>query len=260
MREVRTIKPATKPLKVSDGGGLFLLVQPTGSKLWRMAYRFDRKQRTAAFGTYPTISLAEARSKREEVKKILREGKDPAGTGRAQKAAKAAAMTFREVAEDWYATKMIAEGKATTTLRRTRWLLDALNEDIGDRPIAEIEPHEVLQTLKKMQARDVMNSTQRLRTAASAVFRFGIVSGYCKVDPAVHLGIALTSGAGSTSRPAVTDPIGVGELMRAIEQASPERVRHALRLLALTCVRPGELIGAEWSEIDGNAWTSRLTK
>ena len=112
----------------------------------------------------------------------------------------------------------------------------------------------MLQTLKKMQARGRYESTQRLRTAASAVFRFGIVSGYCKVDPAVHLGIALTSGAGSTSRPAVTDPIGVGELMRAIEQASPERVRHALRLLALTCVRPGELIGAEWSEIDGNAW------
>jgi integrase len=251
--KVKAIRPAAKPLKVSDGGGLFLLVQPTGSKLWRMAYRFDHKQRTAAFGIYPDVSLATARSLREEVKKALRAGQDPAVTGRAQKAAKAGARTFRAVAGEWEQRKMIAEGRSASTLHRTRWLLGMLNAGIGDKPISEIEPPELLNVLRKVEAGGRYESVARLRAVASQIFRYGIASGYCKRDPAADLRGALTS-ATSTPHPAVTSPDEIGELMRAVDRAQPERVRLALKLLALTCVRPGELLGAEWSEITGDVW------
>jgi integrase len=251
--KVKASRPATKPTKLSDGGGLFLLVQPTGSKLWRMAYRFDHKQRTAAFGIYPAVSLAEARARREEVKKLLREGKDPAITGRAQKIAKAGARTFRAVAKEWEQRKMIAEGKSASMLRKTRWLLGILNDGIGDRPILEIEAPELLEVLRKVEAKELYEAVKLLRATASSVFRFGIASGYCKRDPAADLRGALTS-ATSTPHPAVTSPDEIGELMRAVDRAQPERVRLALKLLALTCVRPGELLGAEWSEITGDVW------
>jgi integrase len=248
--KVKAIRHAAKPLKVSDGGGLFLLVQPTGSKLWRMAYRFDHKQRTAAFGIYPAVSLAEARAHREETKKLLREGKDPAAV---RKVVKAGAWSFKAVAAEWYARKMVAEAKSASTLYRTRWLLDMLNDGIGDKPIGEIEPPELLEVLRRAEARGWHETVARLRAVASQIFRYGIASGYCKRDPAADLRGALTSGT-STPHPAVTSPDEIGELMRAIEGAQPDRMRLALKLLALTFLRPGELIAAEWSEIDGDVW------
>jgi integrase len=251
--KVKAIKAAATPAKVSDGGGLFLLVQPTGSKLWRMAYRFDHKQRTAAFGAYPDVSLATARSMREDVKKLLRAGQDPAAAGRAQKVAKAGVKTFRAVAEEWEQRKMIAEGRSASTLHKTRWLLGTLNDGIGAQPVAEIEASDLLEVLRKVEAEGRYESVARLRAVASQVFRYGIASGYCKRDPAADLRGALTSGT-STPHPAVTNPDEIGELMRALDHVQPERVRLALKLLALTCVRPGELLGAEWSEITGDVW------
>ena len=248
--KVKSIKAAATPQKLFDGGGLFLLVQPTGSKLWRLAYRFDHKQRTAAFGIYPDVSLATARSLREEVKKTLRAGRDPAA---ASKVVKTAAMTFRAVAAEWEQRKMIAEGRSASTLHRTRWLLGMLNAGIGDRPISEIEPSELLYVLHKVEAGGRYESVARLRAVASQIFRYGIASDYCKRDPAVDLRGALTAGK-SVSHPAVTDPDEVGKLMRGLDGAQPILVRLALKLLALTCVRPGELLSAEWDEIAGNVW------
>jgi len=162
-------------------------------------------------------------------------------------------MTFRAVAEEWYQRKMIAEGRSDSTLNRTRWLLGMLNAGIGDKPISEIEPPELLNVLRKVEAGGRYESVARLRAVASQIFRYGIASGYCKRDPAADLRGALTSGT-STPHPAVTSPDEVGELMRAVDRAEPERVRLALKLLALTCVRPGELLGAEWGEIAGDVW------
>jgi integrase len=251
---VKAAKPMPgKLVKIFDGGGLHLLVQPTGSKLWRLAYRFQGKSRTASFGIYPAVTLAEARARREETKKLLREGKDPAVTGRAQKVVKAGVKTFRAVADEWEERKMIAEGKSASTLHKTRWLLGMLNDGIGDRPISEIEGPDLLEVLRKIEARKLYEAVRLLRAAASQVFRFGIASGYCKWDPAGVLRGVLTTGT-STPHPAVTDPGEIGELMRAIEIASPYQVRLALKLLALTCVRPGELLSAEWSEIAGDVW------
>jgi integrase len=252
--KVKASKPAPgKLVKFFDGGGLHLLVQPTGSKLWRLAYRFQGKSRTAAFGIYPAVTLAEARARREEVKKLLRAGQDPAAAGRAQKVAKAGVRTFRAVAEEWEQRKMIAEGKSASTLHKTRWLLGMLYDGIGDQPISEIEAPDLLEVLRKVEAKELYEAVKLLRATASQVFRFGIASGYCRRDPSADLRGALTSGT-STPHPAVTKPDEIGELMRALDHAQPERVRLALRLLALTCVRPGELLDAEWSEIAGDIW------
>ena len=252
--KVKAAKPAAgKMVKIFDGGGLFLLVQPTGSKLWRLAYRFQGKSRTASFGIYPDVTLAEARARREEVKKLLRAGQDPAAARRAQKVARAGVRTFRAVAEEWYQRKMIAEGKSESTLYRARWLLDMIYDGIGDSPVAEIEPPELLEVLRRYEANGWHETVARLRATASAVFRFGIASGYCKRDPAADLRGALTT-ATSIPRAAVTDPKEIGELMRVIDRAQPDLIRSALKFLALTFLRPGELIAAEWSEINGDIW------
>ena len=161
--KVRTIKPGPTPVKLSDGGGLHLLVQPSGSKLWRMGYRYGGKQKTLAFGQYPAVSLAAARVARDDAKRHLRSNEDPSTVNKAQQAAKklAAASTFRAVAEEWERRKMIGEGKSKSTLRRTRWLLEFLYEDLGNRPIKEIEPPELLLVLRKAEALPLRGESAR---------------------------------------------------------------------------------------------------
>jgi integrase len=248
--KVLALKARRGPYKVSDGGGLYLFVQPIGTKLWRLAYRFAGKQRTASFGAYPTVSLAAARTHRDEIKALLKAGQDPAITARMiSKTAK----TFRVVAAEWEQKKVIAEGRSGTTIHRTRWLLNMLEAGIGNRPVGEIEPPELLEVLRKIESEGLHETVARLRATASSVFRFGIASGYCKRDPAADLRGALTS-ATSTPHPAITEPKQVGNLLRAMEGVQPNSIRLALKLLALTCVRPGELIGAEWSEFSGAVW------
>ena len=248
--KVLSLKARNAPYKVSDGGGLYVFVQPTGSKLWRLAYRFQGKQRTASFGTYPTVSLAGARTHRDEIKALLKAGQDPATAARM---ISKTVRTFRVVAAEWEQKKVIAEGRSASTIFRTRWLLNMLEAGIGDRPIAEIEPPELLEVLRKIEVGGLHETVARLRATASSVFRFGIASGYCKRDPAADLRGALTT-ATSIPHPAITEPKQIGDLLRAIEQAQPDHIRMALKLLAFTCVRPGELIGAEWSEINGAIW------
>jgi hypothetical protein len=248
--KVLGLKARNDPYKVSDGGGLYVFVQPTGSKLWRLAYRFQGKQRTASFGAYPTVSLAGVRTHRDEIKALLKAGQDPATAARM---ISKTVRTFRVVAAEWEQKKVIAEGRSASTIFRTRWLLNMLEAGIGERPIAEIEPPELLQVLRKIEVGGLHETVARLRATASSVFRFGIASGYCKRDPAADLRGALTT-ATTTPHPAITEPKQIGELLRAIDGARPDRIKLGLKLLALTCVRPGELIGAEWSEISGAVW------
>jgi integrase len=253
--KVRTLKPGPTPLKLSDGGGLHLLVQPSGSKLWRMGYRFAGKQKTLAFGQYPAVSLADARAARDDAKRHLRSNVDPSTVNKAQQTAAklAAASTFRAVAEEWEQRKMIGEGRSRSTLRRTRWLLEFLFEHLGDRPIKEVEPPELLAVLRKAEDAGKLQKVTRLRAVASAVFRYGIACGYCQRDPASDLRGALPA-ATSIAHAAVIKPAEVGTLMRAIDRIQHDRQRLALRLLALTAVRPAEMVGAAWAEIVGDVW------
>ncbi|MFL9826947.1 tyrosine-type recombinase/integrase [Rhodoplanes sp. SY1] len=264
---IRSAKPRPRPYKLSDGGGLYLLVAPTGAKLWRLAYRFAGRQKGLALGAYCTagtpsetlVGLAEARSRREAARRLLADGVDPAESRRQEKQA-AAAPTFREVAADWLTRKVKGERKAPGTVERAEWLVRELSTALGSRPIAEIEPPELLEVLRRIEARGHLETVARMRNTASRVFRFGIASGLCGRDPAADLRGALTSPT-SDHRAAITDATGVGALLRAIDGYSGQAVtRLALHFMILTMVRPGEARYAEWPEIDGSVWSIPAAK
>lgn len=247
---IRNAKPAEHDYKLSDFDGLYLLVCKNGSKLWRFAYRFDRKQKQIALGAYPEVTLAEARDRREASRKLLANGKDPSLERRLEKIARAAgANTFREVAEE-FLDKQRREGRSEATLSKNRWLLESAYATFGDRPIGEVTAPELLHALRKFELRERYESAGRLRAVAGMVFRYAIATGRATRDISVDLRGALTTPK-ENHRAAVTEPNELGALLRAIEGYSGQpTTRLALQLSALLFVRPGELRLARWKEID----------
>jgi integrase len=260
--EIRGLKPRAKPYKVSDSGGLHVLVMPEssrlpkGSKLWKCSYRFAGRQKTLSFGAYPDIGLGDARGRREVAKLQLRQGIDPGGIVKTEKQALVAATanTFSAVSDEWFERKIVGERKSGSTLKKHRILLAKLKGTFGDRPISEIEAPELLAVLRRVEAAGHHETVGRLRSTASRIFRYGIATGRCSRDIAADLQGATTSAV-STPRAAVTDPVEVGKLLRAIDGFSRPLMQLALKLLALMFVRPGELLAAEWSEIDVDVWS-----
>jgi len=173
---VRNTKAAAQPIKLSDGGGLHLLIQPSGSKLWRLAYRFRGKQKTLALGSYPTVTLGQARAKRNEAKKLLVEAVDPSVQRKLDKAKGGTGNTFKDVANELLA-KLEAEGRAPITLRKKRWLLGLAFPTIGARPINEITVPEIHSVLNSVQARGRRETARRLRSTCGKVFRYAIATG-----------------------------------------------------------------------------------
>jgi integrase len=255
---IRRIKPRAKPFKKSDSLGLYMLVQTTGSRLWRFNYRYDGLQLTRAYGSYPDVGLSEARDRRDEDRRKLRQGIDPAAVVRQEKQAVeiAKASSFRAVGDEWKQRKLVKEKKSASTLARADWLLHTLNDSIGDRPLNEITAPELLAVLRKVEAQGLHETVARLRSVASQIFRYGIATGRCERDVAADLRGATTAAV-STPHAAIVDPNGIGQLLRDIDtidgDAHSKLMRLALRLLAYTFVRPGELRLAEWSEIDTTA-------
>ncbi len=233
---IRAAKPKTgRTAKLSDGGGLQLWVQPSGSKLWNLAYRFAGKQRKLAIGSYPGIGLKEARAKREEAKKLLASGFDPSQQKRLgklasdnQKADIFVAIS-REVLE-----KKRREGKSETTVSKVKWLFDIATPALGPRPIAEITAPEVLAVLRQVEARGLLETARRLRAIIGQAFRFAVATGRAMSDPTSALRGALTAPI-VQHRAAIVEPVPFGALLRAIDgyDGTPE-VRSALQLLALT--------------------------
>jgi hypothetical protein len=164
----RHLKPAGKEYKRSDSGGLFMLVTKTGSKLWRYAYSFDAKQKLLAIGQYPIISLADARTKRDNAKKLLADGIDPSIERKAERrqARIARSNTFEAVANELM-DKFKAEGNAATTLKKKQWLLDFANKEFGKRPIAELKAPEILDALRKIEKRGKHETATRLRSTVA---------------------------------------------------------------------------------------------
>jgi integrase len=251
---VRNAKPGRKPRKISDGGGLFLLIQPTGSKLWRLAYRYGGKQQTFALGVYPTVSLADARSGREQAKKLLAKGVDPSAQRRMARhaAAVSAANTFRLVGDELMA-KHEREGRAPVTLNKNRWLLSLAYGAIGDRPVSDISAPELLDVLRAVERRGRYETARRLRSCCGMVFRYAIATGRAERDPSADLRGALTVHK-VNHRATIVDPNGIGALLRAIDSFEGQpSTWFALRLAPHVFVRPGELRHAEWSEFDLDA-------
>ncbi len=244
-------KPRDKAYKLADEKGMFLLVCPNGSRYWRMNYRYDGKHRTLALGVFPEVDLAEARELRTEARRLLRAGQDPFTHRKVMRARRAleAACTFRAVAEEWL-EKREREGLAAITLGKVRWLLGFAYPVIGERPIAEITSFELLQVLRLVETGGRHESARRLRSVCGRVFRYAIATCRAQHDISANLRDALTIPR-VTHHAAITDPVEVGELLRAIDSYDRYDVtRMALQLAPHVFVRPGELRHAEWGEFD----------
>jgi integrase len=253
---IRNAKPAAKAYKLADAGGLFLYVAPSGGKLWRLKYRLQGREQLLSFGSYPAVSLADARQKREDAKRQLAEGKSPSlEKKRAAVASKAAQdNTFAKVAEELIA-KREREGMAPTTAGKLRWYLSLLGK-LGERPIGEIEAFEILEPLRKIEASGRYESACNTLAFAGRTFRYAVATGRAKRDVAADLRGALTSPK-VTHRAAILDAEGAGRLLRSIDAYGGQRAtKLALQLLAHTFPRPGELRLAEWAEFDleGAIW------
>jgi integrase len=248
---VRNAKPGARPKKLSDGGGLHVLIQPTGSKLWRLAYRFAGKQKTLALGAYPAVSLEEARSLRDAAKKLLARFIDPSAQRKADRHA-GKDSSFRAVAEEVIA-KLEREGRAQVTITKKRWLLDFAYPTFGDRPVAEITARDLLALLRQIEGRGLYETARRLRSTCGMVFRYAIATGRAERDPSMDLRGALTTPQVS-HHPTIVDPVGIGALLLAINGFDGQPMTHAaLRLAPYVFVRPGELRQAEWQEFDLDA-------
>lgn len=244
----RNARPASKLVKLSDGGGLQLWVQPTGSRLWRVAYRFDGKQKLLALGSYPLVSLAEAREARDDAKRLLLAGTDP-GKERSLRKTDSAKDSFRSIADE-YVEKLKKEGRADRTISKVKWLLDFAYPTIGDKCIRETDPAAVLAALRRVEVRGRYESARRLRSTIGTVFRYAIATARAEADPTIALRGALISPT-VTPRAAITDPKALGGLLRAVDAFDGQpTTRAALKLMALMFPRPGELRAAEWEEFD----------
>ncbi|AME26253.1 tyrosine-type recombinase/integrase [Burkholderia sp. PAMC 26561] len=248
---IRNAKAGPKPVKLSDGGGLFLLLNPNGSRLWRLKYRFAGKEKLMAFGAYPDVSLKDARESRDDARRQLAAGHDP---GEARKASKAAATaracnSFEVIAREWFElTKAKWESEyANLVLRRLESDIFPL---LGGRPIAEITPLELLTVLRRIEQRGANDLTRRVLQKCGQVFRYAVVTGRAPRDPTTDLRDALKP-VQKQHYASIQDPKAVGELMRAMrDYLGAFETKCALLLGILTFVRPGELRKAEWLEFD----------
>src|SRR5208283_4082946 len=238
------------PYKLADGGGLFLLIQPNGSKLWRLKYRHHGTERALSFGAYPTVSLAEARTKRDDAKKLMSEGVDPSVRRKLNRIAAetAARNTFGLIVAEFIAN-LEANGAAPATLAKNKWLLEDLAAPLANRPIAEITAAEILDLLKRIEKSGRRETARRLRGIMGAVFRLAVVTLRAPSDPTQALQGALLR-VNTTPRAAITDERKFGALLRAIDDFDGwPTIRAALKFAALTFARPGEVRGARREEI-----------
>lgn len=251
--QIKNAKPTAKPQKLSDGGGMFLLIQPTGAKLWRLSYRYDGKQKTLSLGKYPIVSLAEARERRHELKKMLEQGIDP---GAARKATKTAdSDTFEALAVEWH-EKFKSTWSASHAKRVWRRIEKNVLPYLGGRPVKDITPPELLTILRKIEDRGAVETAHRTLQSCGAIFRYGIATGRVDRDITPDLKGAIPPTK-AQHHPSITDPVALGQLLRAIDGYEGSQIaRCALQLAPLVFVRPGELRQSEWVEIDldGAEW------
>ena len=258
---IRNSKPRDKPYKVGDTLGLFLLVQPSGGKLWRVKYRIDGKEKKLAIGIYPQVGLAEARRRRDAARELVAAGKDPGREKQREKVRSRiqAETTFDAIAAE-FCQKRRRDGQkawAVSTATRSEYLLSLLKGSIGKLPITDIEPADVLIAVRKIERKGQLESARRTLQLAGAVFRYAVATARLPSDPTRDLRGALTAPT-VTHYGAIIDPARVGELLRAIDGYEGQPItKLAMQLAPHVFVRPGELRHAEWSEFDfeGALWT-----
>jgi integrase len=249
--KVRAAKSRAKPYKLTDASRLYLLVTPSGGKLWRWNYDYDGKQKSMAFGAYPLVSLADARTRRDEAYTTLCEGHDPtiAKKLRIEANIEAGRQTFERVAREWH-----ENAKAQWATVHANDIIRSLERDvfpaIGALPIAQITPPLVLGVLREIEARGSIETAKRIRQRISAVFVYAIAQGVAAADPAEKLG-AVLKPLRKGRQPAITELVPLRKMIITAEEDYARPItRLALRFLALTAVRPSELRGAKWDEFE----------
>lgn len=254
--KARKAAPKDKDYKLSDSGGLYLFITTRGYKSWRLKYRYGGKEKRLTFGPYPEVGLPEARERRDEARRQLRDGRDPALEALKRRLANGAAQedTFEAVARRWHA------------LQAPRWapvhsgdVLRSLERDVfptlGPLPIRDIDVPLVLACLRRVEARGSLETAKRLRQRMSGVFVHGISEGICTADPASIVTKALQPARKPTKQPAIVELDDLRKLLSAAEESGASPVtKIASRLLALTAVRPGVLRGVGWAEFEGIDW------
>ncbi|HEP0604800.1 tyrosine-type recombinase/integrase [Raoultella ornithinolytica] len=249
-RQVDTSKPKDKPYKLSDGGGLYLLVSPNGSRYWRLKYRIAGKEKLLALGVYPDITLAEARQKRADAKKVLAAGGDPGQEKQEEKQAKeqAVANSFERLAMEWHSHKSTSwsEGYAEHLLM---YLKKDIFPFIGQKAITDISQVEMLNVLRKMEQRGVLDKLKKTRQACRQIFTYAIITGRAEHNPVSDLAGALKSPKQQHYPHLLVDQIP--DFLRALSEYSGSTItRNATRLLMLTGLRTIELRASEWIDID----------
>ncbi len=255
--QVKNAKPREKAYKLADEKGLFLLINPNGSKYWRLKYRFAGKEKLLALGVYSEVTLADARNKRDEARRLLANKTDP---GLLRQAAKksmhtAAANNFEIIAREWH-----AKFSSNWTLKHSERVIRLLENDIfpwlGKKPICEITPPELLVTLRRIENRGATETAHRAQQTCGQIFRYAIYTGRAERDPSADLRGALPP-VKKSHYASLTNPKAISELLRAINGYQGNFLtKCALKLAPLLFVRPGELRRAEWSEFnfESNEW------
>ncbi len=260
---VRKAKPDTRSYKMSDGGGMYLEVMPNGSKYWRLKYRFGGKEKRLALGVYPDVPLILARERREKARKLLAEEIDPGEVKQQSKRSNRenAENSFEAVAREWF-----TRHRHTWAASHADKIINRLENDvfpwIGSKPIADIKPPELLAVIRRTESRGALDTAHRVKQNCGQVFRYAVATGRAERDPSQDLRGAIPS-ANKNHFASITDPVQVGELLRAIQAfRGTFVVQSALGLAPLLFVRPGELRRAEWKDFDFDKaeWRYFVTK
>jgi len=246
---VKSAKPKDAPYKLSDGGGMYLLVKPNGGKYWHLAYRFNDKQKLLSLGVYPEVTLKEARLKRDAARKLLKDNTDPSEAKKEEKRLSIlqAANTFEAIANEWLSKQ---DHLAEATLKKSAWLLSFAVSSFGQKAITDIIPIDVLAVCRIFENQNKRETAKRIKVKCGQVFRYAVATGRLDSDPTRDLKGALQPII-TTHQAAITDPSQVAQLMRAIYGYEGHYTTiYALKLAPLVFVRPSELRGAKWADID----------
>ena len=248
---IKNAKPADKQYKLYDQEGLFLIVKPSGGKLWRLKYRHHGKEQQLTIGTYPVVGLKEARAKRDDARKMIADGLNPSFEKKkaALVASLTSAITFGAIAAE-YIDKRDDEGAKPVTTTKARWLIAQFGAAFGARPISDIEPFELLAELKRIERSGRLETARRCHSIAGRVFRYAVATLRASRDISADIKGALRTPK-VKHHAAILEPEKLGELLRAIDgfNGQPTTI-WALKILPHVFVRPGELRQAEWSEFD----------
>jgi integrase len=261
--QIQKAKPEAKARKIFDEKGLFVLIHPNGGKWWRFKYRFEGKEKLLALGTFPEISLAEARERRDESRSLVARGIDPSKLKQSRKAAKleAAGNSFAGVAEEWL-SKKAALWSPGHSLRVRRSLEADVYPALGQQPVSELRAKDFLSVVRKIESRGAIETAHRALSNCSQIMRFAVQTARAESDPCINLKGALQP-AKTKHLAAITEPARIGPLLKKLNSyKGTYSVCCALKLSPLVFVRPGELRSAKWDDIDLDLaeWRFKVSK